>query len=88
MNCFICLQKHPETKMTGRVSAAALAILSLLMAFTFSVAMSKFETQRRFIAQEAAYTNTAILRCDLYPDSILNLLRVEQKLVDLRDLVK
>jgi len=73
------LQKHPETKMTGRVSAAALGILSLLMAFTFSVAMSKFETQRRLIAQEAAYINTAILRCDLYPDSVRNLLRADFK---------
>lgn len=72
-------KKHPEATLTGRVSAAAFGILSLLMAFTFSVAMSKFETQRRLIAQEAAHINTAILRCDMYPDSVRDLLRADFK---------
>lgn len=72
-------EKHPETSSEGRISASAFGILSLLMAFTFSVAMSKFETQRRLIAQEAAYINTAILRCDIYPDSLRNLLRADFK---------
>ena len=67
--------KHPEVELKGRITAAAFGILSLLMAFTFSVAMSKFETQRRLIAQEAAYINTAILRTDIYPDSTRNQLR-------------
>jgi hypothetical protein len=72
-------KKHPEITLKGRISAAAFGILSLLMAFTFSVAMSKFETQRRLIAQEAAYINTALLRCDIYPDSLRNLLRTDFK---------
>src|SRR6187200_2796300 len=74
------LKKHPEeTLETGRIQGAALGILSLLMGFTFSVAMAKFETQRRVITQEAAYINTAILRCDIYPDSLRNLLRADLK---------
>jgi len=74
------LKKHPEEKLeTGRIQGAALGILSLLMGFTFSVAMAKFETQRRVITQEAAYINTAILRCDMYPDSLRNLLRSDFK---------
>src|SRR4030095_5011941 len=74
------LKKHPEEKLeTGRIQGAALGILSLLMGFTFSVAMAKFETQRRVITQEAAYINTAILRCDMYPDSLRNLLRADFK---------
>ena len=72
-------EKHPDTSSEGRISAAAFGILSLLMAFTFSVAMSKFETQRRLIAQEAAHINTAILRCDIYPDSVRNLLYADFK---------
>jgi len=72
-------KKHPDIKLQGRVTAAAFGILSLLMAFTFSVAMSKFETQRRLIAQEAAHITTAVLRCDVYPDSIRNLLRADFK---------
>jgi hypothetical protein len=72
-------KKHPEITLQGRISSAAFGILSLLMAFTFSVAMSKFETQRRLIAQEGAYINTAILRCDIYPDSLRNLLRTDFK---------
>src|SRR6186713_268446 len=74
------LKKHPEeTLETGRIQGAALGILSLLMGFTFSVAMAKFETQRRVITQEAAYITTAILRCDMYPDSLRNLLRADFK---------
>ncbi|HEX6845993.1 MAG TPA: hypothetical protein VF144_03390 [Chitinophagaceae bacterium] len=72
-------RRHADDKIHSRVSGAAIGVLSLLMAFTFSVAITKFETQRRIIAQEAAYINTAILRCDLYPDSIRNLLRAEFK---------
>ena len=74
------LKKHPEDRFEkGKVQGAALSILSLLMGFTFSVAMAKFETQRRVITQEAAYINTAILRCDIYPDSLRNLLRADLK---------
>ena len=71
--------RHPAATIHSRVSGAAIGILSLLMAFTFSVAMSKFETQRRLIAQEAAHITTAILRCDLFPDSIRNWLRADFK---------
>src|SRR5678815_3430859 len=74
------LKKHPEIMLEkGKIQGAALGILSLLMGFTFSVAMAKFETQRRVITQEAAYINTAILRCDMYPDSLRNLLRSDFK---------
>lgn len=74
------LKKHPEDRLEkGKAQGAALSILSLLMGFTFSVAMAKFETQRRVITQEAAYINTAVLRCDLYPDSLRNLLRADFK---------
>jgi hypothetical protein len=74
------LKKHPEIMLEkGKIQGAALGILSLLMGFTFSVAMAKFETQRRVITQEAAYINTAILRCDIYPDSLRNLLRADLK---------
>ena len=74
------LKKHPDEKLEkGKIHGAALGILSLLMGFTFSVAMAKFETQRRVITQEAAYINTAILRCDMYPDSLRRLLRADLK---------
>jgi hypothetical protein len=74
------LKKYPEEKLEkGRAQTAAIGILSLLMGFTFSVAMAKFETQRRIIAQEAGYINTAILRCDIYPDSLRDLLRTDFK---------
>jgi len=74
------LRKYPEEKFEkGRLQGAALSILSLLMGFTFSVAMTKFETQRRVISQEAAYIKTAILRCDTYPDSLRDLLRADFK---------
>jgi len=74
------LKKYPgEVIKERKIQGTALTLLSLLMGFTFSVAISKFETQRRLIAQEAAYINTAILRCDMYPDSIRNPLRADFK---------
>src|SRR5262245_5429419 len=61
------------------VESTTLSTLSLLMGFTFSVAMGKFETQRRIIVQEASYIKTALLRCDMYPDSIRNIMRQDFK---------
>ena len=75
------LLKHPGEirESMGAVEGAILGILSLLMGFTFSVAISKFEQQRKLIAEEANHIGTAILRCDMYPDSVRNLLRANFK---------
>jgi hypothetical protein len=47
-----------------------LGLMALLLAFSFGMAAAKFESRRQTIIDEANVISTAILRCDLYPDSI------------------
>jgi hypothetical protein len=64
--------KYPEEKIQSVkiVEGIVFSMLSLLMGFTFSVAIGKFETQRRVLVQEATYIRTAVLRSGMYPDSV------------------
>ena len=73
--------KHPGRvpENIGAVEGSLLGILGLLLAFTFSVAMSKYEARRQITVDEANKIGTAILRCDMYPDSIRNPLRANFK---------
>ena len=75
-------KKYPDIaeKGPGLTEAAILGLLSLLLGFTFSITLSKFEARRDIIVQEANDIGTAILRCDLYHDSIRNALRSDFKL--------
>ena len=49
------------------VEASALALMGLLVAFTFYGAASRFDNRRMLIAQEANAIGTAYLRVDLLP---------------------
>src|SRR3954471_24015928 len=73
------LEKYPGQvqENMGSIEAAILGVMSLLLGFTFSLAVSKYETRRHLIVEEANYIGTAILRCDMYPDSIRNPLRAD-----------
>ena len=75
------VQKHPGEvpESMGSIEGSILGVMSLLLGFTFSVAVSKFETRRHLIVEEANEIGTAILRCDMYPDSIRNPLRADFK---------
>ena len=59
----------------GSLETAMLTLLGLLLAFTFGIGISKFENRRSNIISESNAIGTAILRCDLYPDSIRKILR-------------
>jgi len=59
----------------GTIEGALLGLMALLLAFTFSIAANKFENRRQVIIDEANAIGTAILRCDLYPDSARKLFR-------------
>jgi hypothetical protein len=75
-------QKELEVK---TVEAALLGLMALLLAFSFSMATTKFEDRRQTIVDEANTLNTAILRCDLYPDSVkLSLLPDFRKYLETR----
>jgi hypothetical protein len=51
----------------GTVEGAVLALMGLLVAFTFSGAASRFDSRRDLILQEANAIGTAWLRLDLLP---------------------
>lgn len=53
----------------GSLENSMLTLLGLLLAFTFGMAINKFENRRKTIVEESNAIGTAILRCDLYPDS-------------------
>jgi hypothetical protein len=75
------IQKHPGEvqENMGSIEGAILGVMSLLLGFTFSVAVSKYEARRHLVVEEANNISTAILRCDMYPDSIRNPLRTDFK---------
>lgn len=63
----------------GQVESSLMGLTALMLAFTFGLAHSKFEKRRDLIVEEANNIGTALLRCDLYPDSVRQLLRQDFK---------
>ena len=63
--------KYPEVlKQTpGAIEGSVVGIMSLLLGFTFSFVVSRYEVRRQLIVDEMVSINTAIFRCDLFPDS-------------------
>jgi len=57
------------------IEGSILGLLALLLAFTFGMSASRYETRRAVMLSEANNIGTVILRCDLYPDSTRNKLR-------------
>ena len=62
---------------TGTIEAAVFALLGLLIAFTFSGAVSRFDNRRHLIVEEANAIGTAYLRLDLLPAAAQPALRQE-----------
>src|SRR4030095_14353708 len=71
------VRKNPEAEAEGLgpVEGAMLGFMALLLAFTFNMAAHKFEVRRDIIIEEANAIGTAILRCDMYPDSVRSVFR-------------
>ena len=73
--------KYPEVlkQMPGAIEGSVVGIMSLLLGFTFSFVVSRYEVRRQMIVDEMVNVNTAIFRCDLFPDSTRKLLRSDFK---------
>jgi hypothetical protein len=71
------IEKNPDaaTMDLGPVSGSLLALLGLLLAFTFSMSNARFDQRRELVIEEANDIGTVILRTDVYPDSVRKLLR-------------
>lgn len=54
----------------GPIEGSLLGLLALLLSFTFGMSASRYDDRRQIIVEEANDIGTAILRCDMYPDSI------------------
>lgn len=59
----------------GAISGTLLGLLALLLAFTFGMSNSRYDARRSLAIQEANSIGTVILRTDIYPDSMRNVLR-------------
>jgi hypothetical protein len=69
--------KGPERELAGvtALESAVFALFGLLLAFTFSGSIERFDKHRRLIAEEANSIGTAYLRLDLLPNSVQPALR-------------
>ena len=61
-------KKSGEDSQVNTIQAATLGLLGLLLAFTFSMAVARYETRRGLVLQEANAIGTAYLRTQLLPE--------------------
>jgi hypothetical protein len=71
------LKKYPESKTegSGGVESSIFAILGLILAFTFTGTLSRYEHRVKLVLQEANAIGTAYLRLDLLPKDAQDKLR-------------
>jgi isoprenylcysteine carboxyl methyltransferase (ICMT) family protein YpbQ len=74
-------KNNPEQSVQdlGQINSTLLGLLALLLAFTFSMSNSRYDTRRQLVIEEANNIGTVILRTDIYPDSMRVLLRGQLK---------
>jgi hypothetical protein len=60
-------QRPPEGG-SAFIDEACLAILGLLLAFTFAAAYSKYDNRNAKVAEDAGFLRTLYYRCDLLPE--------------------
>jgi len=81
----ISLRKYSEKKRSiedksiGPLEGSLLGLLALLLSFTFSMSSSRHDKRINIIVEEANDIGTAVLRADLYPDSIRQAFRKDFK---------
>src|ERR1044072_734836 len=63
----IALDPDAATKGAGVIEGAVFGLLSLLLAFTFSGAVSRFDARRHLVSDEAIRVSTAFDRIALLP---------------------
>ncbi|HEY4416961.1 MAG TPA: hypothetical protein VGO57_14825 [Verrucomicrobiae bacterium] len=63
-------QDEPRSKQAETVQAAALALMGLLLAFTFSAAIQRYDQRNRLVVEEANAIGTAYLRVAFLPETM------------------
>lgn len=64
------LRKTDRESDYSTMISSLLGLLGLLLAFTFGMSGSRYESRRQSMVEESNCIGTAMLRMDLYPDSI------------------
>lgn len=66
------IRVHPEysDEGFGAIQGSLLGLLALLLSFTFSMSSSRHDNRYEVMVTEANNIGTAVLRADLFPDSI------------------
>ncbi len=75
------MKKYPgsETGHLGAIEGALLGLLTLMLAFSYGIAATRYEVGRQLIIDESKIITVAVHYCDLYPDSIRNVLKDQFK---------
>lgn len=68
----IGLKKTKTDNKNSEISSSLLGLLALILGFTFAMAGSRYENRKNNLIDEANCIGTAILRSDIYPDSLKN----------------
>lgn len=69
MGRFVQKRTDNEVKsLTGSIQASILGLLALLLGFTFSMSMQRFDSRSMALIEEANAIGTAVLRVELLPD--------------------
>lgn len=66
----IGFKKTKSDNKNAEISSSLLGLLALILGFTFAMAGSRFENRKVNLIDEANCIGTALLRADIYPDSI------------------
>jgi hypothetical protein len=60
--------EHEKDAPVGTIVGATIGLLAFLLAFTFGMAASRYDTRKGFVLQEANAIGTTYLRADLLPE--------------------
>ncbi len=66
------LKQTKSDNKNAEISSSLLGLLALILGFTFAMAGSRYENRKNNLIDEANCIGTAILRADIYPDSLKN----------------
>lgn len=69
------VQSHTDNEvktLTGSIQASVLGLLALLLGFTFSMSMQRFDNRSMALIEEANAISTAMLRVQLLPEEYKN----------------
>jgi hypothetical protein len=61
---------EPTRSQVNTLQAASLGMLALLLGFTFSMALTRFDTRKQLVLDEANAIGTTFLRAQLLPDPV------------------